>query len=64
MRFPEPDDLGTRPFRERQRRERAQDSMFGNGGGGCGHGGDMIARSIEDKPRSLRLRERAGCAWQ
>ena len=51
--------LDTRPFRERQRRERAQDSMFVNGGGG-GHGGDMIARSIEDKPRSLRLRKRAG----
>ena len=56
--------LDTRPLRERQRRERAQDTMFVNGGGGRGHGGDIIARSIEDKPRLLRLRERAGCASQ
>ena len=56
--------LDTRPFRERQWHEWAQDSMFVNGGGGRGHGGDIIARSIENKPRSLRLRERAGCASQ
>ena len=56
--------LDTRPFRERQWHERAQDSMFVNGGGGRGHGGDIIARSIEDKPRSLRLRGRTGTASQ
>ena len=38
--------------------------MFVNGGGGRGHSGEMIARSIEDKPRPLKLRERAGCASQ
>ena len=38
--------------------------MFVNGGGGGGHGGDMIARSIEDTPRTLGRRGRAECASQ
>ena len=42
--------LDTRSFRQRQRHEWAHYSMFVNGSAGRGHGGDIIARSIEDKP--------------